>query len=419
MHPITLAFSGEEGVLEKRFLKDYAAGSLNDVRRAVAIGAVLVALCAILDPVLVPGQKQFMWAVRGAVLVPCAFLLLLLSTWRGIRRLFPVAQSAVLLIAAAGSIAMILKAPYPASYVYSTGLVLVVMFGFTLLRLRFIWGAAVGWAIVGLYAASVALDAGTLSGIPLANVFVFGSVNIIGMIASYSIERNTRKDFSLRIQLEQEREFVRGANAELEKKVHEKELLLKELQHRVKNNLAIISSLLGLEMRKISDERSRRVFQGAQTRIYSMSTLYDQLFSSGDPGNIDLRGYLDKLAHTVFRTYLNDADRITLAVSLEHVVLDVKRAVPVGLIVNELLTNAVKYAFPEGRTGEIRVTLEEREGRITLEIADNGIGLPEGLDMNAVGSMGLLLVKMLSDQIGGEILRPEGPGCTLGVSFAR
>jgi two-component sensor histidine kinase len=432
LNPFTLAFSGGDGLLENEFLDDHYLSSLKEIRASVVLGAVIIALFAVVDSYLAPAEKFTMWTIRFAVLIPMATLLLLLSYWKGIRRYFHLAQVAVLVITGAGCIAMILRAAPEARAVYSSGLILIVIFGCTVLRLRFIWGTGAAWTIVMMYELSAA-------------------VAVIGMIASYSIERDARKGFFLRKQLEKGREDVRRTNDELETRVRErtevlehvnaelteeiagrhkaeealqntvleKEMLLKELQHRVKNNLAIISSLLGLEMRKITDEKARQVFREAQTRIYSMSTLYDQLFSSGDPGSIDLRGYLDKLAATVFRTYIVGSDRLSLSTELARVSLDVKRAVPLGLIVNELLTNAVKYAFPGERAGEIRVELLEEDGRITLAIADNGVGLPPGFDMNAPGSMGLPLVKMLCEQIGGEMTLSGTPGNRVSVTFTR
>ncbi len=574
LNPLTLAFSGEDAHLEKEFLEDYYSRSLKQIRTSVIVGAVIIAAFSVLDIFAVPEDMYYMWTVRCAVLIPVVALLILLTRWTGIRRFLPPVLCTVLLVTGAGSIAMILRAGSPANFLYSGGLPLIVLFGFTVVRLRFVWGTATAWAIVLLYSAAVAGSVHTQGMFLLGNAFIFGSVNIIGMMASYAIERNTRTDFFLRKQIEHGREEVRRINAQLETRVlertvnlerlnaeltaevsgrklaeanlkkslawreaifegsqdavfitgtdsrfidansaasaltgysreellrmripdlheqddqlayrlwfdrimagedslseaktrrkdgtkvdtefsnrrvivdgtsfmhttarditprkkaeenlqrmvDEKEMLLKELQHRVKNNLAIISSLLGLEMRKISDEKSRQVFREAQTRIYSMSTLYDQLFSSGDPESVDLRGYLDRLAHTIFRTYVTDSSRISLSTDLDPVQLDVKRAVPLGLIVNELLTNAVKYAFPGERAGTISVTLREAVGRITLVLADDGVGLPSGFDFNAAGSMGLPLVKMLCEQIGGELTVTGGQGSRISASFAR
>ena len=451
LNPFTLAFSGGDGLLENEFLDDHYLSSLKEIRASVVLGAVIIALFAVVDSYLAPAEKFTMWTIRFAVLIPMATLLLLLSYWKGIRRYFHLAQVAVLVITGAGCIAMILRAAPEARAVYSSGLILIVIFGCTVLRLRFIWGTGAAWTIVMMYELSAAGSPDGQGIVQLGNAFIFGAVAVIGMIASYSIERDARKGFFLRKQLEKGREDVRRTNDELETRVRErtevlehvnaelteeiagrhkaeealqntvleKEMLLKELQHRVKNNLAIISSLLGLEMRKITDEKARQVFREAQTRIYSMSTLYDQLFSSGDPGSIDLRGYLDKLAATVFRTYIVGSDRLSLSTELARVYLEVKRAVPLGLIVNELLTNAVKYAFPGERAGEIRVELLEEDGRITLAIADNGVGLPPGFDMNAPGSMGLPLVKMLCEQIGGEMTLSGTPGNRVSVTFTR
>ena len=207
------------------------------------------------------------------------------------------------------------------------------------------------------------------------------------------------------------------AEEALEKSLRDKEVLLKELQHRVKNNLNIISSLLGLEMEKLSDDRSKQVFIDAQSRIRSMSTIYDQLYSSAELDKVDLDMYLKDLGDSLFKTYAIDTGRILLATTLAKIQLDIKRAVPLGLIMNELMTNALKYAFPSGGRGEIRIDLEKSENQITLSLSDNGVGLTDGFDAYGSDSMGLRLVKMLTEQIDGTLTVKSKKGTKVSVKF--
>ncbi|HTR98916.1 MAG TPA: sensor histidine kinase [Bacteroidota bacterium] len=427
---LTLAFKGGDATLEGDFLREYHGESPAMERAAVIAGALIVAVFGILDAFLLPTEKYFMWTVRYAVLLPGAVLVLILSTVKGFARYYAATKSAMLLVTGIGCIAMILRATPPANYLYSSGLILIILFGFTVFRLRFIAGTLVAWGTVIAYVVAVTVGGGTPEMILVSNLFFLGSATVIGMLASYSIELHARRDFYLRRRLEQEKETVRRANDELDIRVRErtetlhqaigeKEVLLKELQHRVKNNLAIISSLLGLEMRRLTDETARQVFLEAQTRISAMAALYDQLYGARDLNDISLGLYLDRLARTILDTYSPSGGRIALETALKDVHLDVKRAVPLGLILNEVLTNAVKYAFPDGKRGTVRVALGESEGQITLEISDDGVGLPAGFDLNAPGSMGFMLVKLLCEQIGASLEVGAANGSRITARFGR
>ena len=426
----TLAFKGEDASIEGDFLREYHGESPAMERVAVIAGALIIAIFGILDEFLLPTEKYFMWTVRYAVLLPGAVLVLILSTVKGFSRYYAATKAVMLLVTGIGCIAMILRATPPANYLYYSGLILVILFGFTVFRLRFITGTLVAWGTVIAYLVAETVSGGTPEMILVNNLFFLGSATLIGMLASYSIELHARRDFYLRRRLEQEKETVRRTNDELDSRVRErtetlqqaigeKEVLLKELQHRVKNNLAIISSLLGLEMRRLTDETARQVFMEAQTRISAMATLYDQLYGAHDLNDINLGQYLERLAGTILHTYSPAGGRIALETALAEVHLDVKRAVPLGLILNEVLTNAVKYAFPDGRNGTVRVALSEAAGRITLEISDDGVGFPAGFDLNAPGSMGFMLVKLLCEQVGAELDVRVTKGSRISARFSR
>jgi PAS domain S-box-containing protein len=198
---------------------------------------------------------------------------------------------------------------------------------------------------------------------------------------------------------------------ELRKLVAQKENLMKELQHRVKNNLNVIASLLDLQMVRLEEGPSRNALADARSRIRSMASIYERLYSSEDLGSIDLGAYLGDLASSLFYTYAIGSSRVRLERELVDLRLDAGRAVPLGLILNELITNALKYAHPEGRSGTVRVALEERGGPYVLTVSDDGIGLPPGFDPENSDSLGFLLVRALVDQIDGSV-RFEGEGGT-------
>lgn len=185
--------------------------------------------------------------------------------------------------------------------------------------------------------------------------------------------------------------------------IHHREILMRELQHRVKNNLSVLNSLLSLEMSKIKDNETRQVFMDAQGRIQSMMTLYKHLYLSENLTDVDLDIYIKNLSDSIFTTYKIEKGRIKIYTNLDKIKIDSKRAISLGLILNELITNSLKYAFPDKRTGEVQVSLKRIDANLELAVQDDGIGLPVDFDLKKVESMGLLLVKTLTEQIEGVL----------------
>jgi len=209
----------------------------------------------------------------------------------------------------------------------------------------------------------------------------------------------------------------RKTEESLRRLVGQKEILMKELQHRVKNSLAVVSSLLGLEMAGLSDARAKEVFADARSRIRSVASIYERLSLSGDLDRVDLSVYIRDLAESLFKTYAPEAGNIRLRTGLDPIDLDTKRAVPLGLIINELITNALKYAYPGGVGGEVRIHLGKTGEKIALEVADDGVGLPGEIGFGAGGGTGLNLVRMLTEQIDGELEITGDRGTRVVVRF--
>lgn len=204
---------------------------------------------------------------------------------------------------------------------------------------------------------------------------------------------------------------------ELKESLRQKELLMIELQHRVKNNLGIISSLLSLEMPKLQDEYARSIFMNARTRILSMSGIYEQLYSSGNLESVNLAKYISNLADMILKTYSIRSRNLVLLTKLDDIQLDLRRTVPLGLILNELITNILKYAYPDGYGGSINIDLLKDDTFITLRVADSGAGLPAGFSITSADTMGLSLVKMLVDQIGGNLHVESRNGTRVSINF--
>ena len=201
-----------------------------------------------------------------------------------------------------------------------------------------------------------------------------------------------------------------------------KELLLKEVHHRVKNNLQIISSLLAMQAESLADLAAAKALRESQERVQCMALIHERLNGDDQPDRLDFAGYIETLARDLFYSYGADSSLVQLRFDLEPVWLGLRQAIPCGLILNELLTNAFKYAFPGGRAGEIVVSLHCAEGdRINLGVRDNGVGLPEGWDRRASKSLGLRIVDILSSQIDADALwgAGENGGTVFSLRFAR
>jgi len=198
--------------------------------------------------------------------------------------------------------------------------------------------------------------------------------------------------------------------------LREKEALLREIHHRVKNNLQIVASLLALEARGTSDELTRKMFEESQNRIHSMSLLHETLYRSNDLSQIAFPEYIRELTAHLFRSYGILHDRIRLRLDLDDLGLHIDSAVPCGLIVNELASNALKHAFPDGRPGEVRIELRRLEsGLVELVVADDGIGMSG--DIAQAKSLGLRLVRTLAEQLSAKLEFSSPPGTAVKLTF--
>ncbi len=200
--------------------------------------------------------------------------------------------------------------------------------------------------------------------------------------------------------------------------LQEKEILLREIHHRVKNNLQIISSLLNLQAQYIKDETALEMFKESRLRIRSMAMVHEKLYKSRDLSQVDFGDYVRSLAHNLFQVYGFTPDKIALRVNMQAIFLDINTAIPCGLLVSELISNALKHAFPDGRRGEIKVSMfPTEEDAIRLEISDNGIGLERDSDPQKSESFGLQLVDMLTEQLQGTLTVQRDEGTTFVLVF--
>jgi diguanylate cyclase len=230
-------------------------------------------------------------------------------------------------------------------------------------------------------------------------------------------QRTRELEVSNRAVEEQRAELTRS-NAELAAALDAKEILLRELHHRVKNNLQVIASLFSLQARYLPDGRSREIFEESRNRVFSIALAHEKLYRSKDLSRIDFSEYARNLIGHLHSTFAASA-RVSLVTEINEVTLPVETAIPCGLVINELVTNAFKHAFPAGRPGAIRVVLREVDSASWLvAVEDDGVGLPAGITLGKTDSLGLDLVSILATQIGAQVeLRREG-GTSFRMTFA-
>ena len=211
------------------------------------------------------------------------------------------------------------------------------------------------------------------------------------------------------------REVTDIRNAE---ETRRRELLLKEIHHRVKNNLQVISSLLALQAGASKDHTTRRLLMESRDRVRSMGLIHERLYQSDSERGMSFAAYVNDLAAHLRHSYTGSSEAITMSLDVQDIVLDMDASVPCGLIINELLSNSLKHAFMEGKGGTIAVRIrEEPKGTVVLTVSDDGQGLPLGFDITATHTLGLRIVGSLVAQLKGTITAGHGPGASFTVTF--
>ena len=234
---------------------------------------------------------------------------------------------------------------------------------------------------------------------------------------------NLLEDFGMeREKAEAVNRELRNAEDEIKKSLQEKEALLKEIHHRVKNNLQVICSMLNLQLPYIKDEKAIEIFKESQNRIYSMALIHEKLYLSESLANIDLSEYIRTLITNLFHSYGVTERAIRPYISIDNVHLGIDMVIPCALIINELVSNSLKHAFPgpkqaEG-TGEVHIDLHSGTGdEFTLAVKDNGMGLPRDFEIQRCESLGLKLVSVLAKQLRGDIQIISETGAEFIIKF--
>lgn len=216
------------------------------------------------------------------------------------------------------------------------------------------------------------------------------------------------------------RDEKRLSDQKIRESLKEKDVMLKEIHHRVKNNLAVISALLTMQSDYVEDEQSRKMFQDSVSRIKSMALIHEKLYQSEMLAQIEIGAYLEELVKNIKETYSKDDTEIDVCVTTENLTMDITRAIPCGLIVNELLANAFKHAFPGKTKGRIHLNLEKCKDpeKYCLEISDDGVGVGDQYIKGEKSSLGYTIIRGLARQISADLHVDNREGTTVSLVFA-
>ncbi len=258
------------------------------------------------------------------------------------------------------------------------------------------------------------------AGVPLVNLdgLILGTLCVLDYIPRNLSSEQQEALHIVAFQVVTQLELRRNLKV-LKQNLSEREILLKEINHRVKNNLQIISGLLQLQSQSVTDSHTIDILRESQYRVESMSLIHKQLYSSSNLGETNLADYIPSLASNLLASYQITPGHVILHMDLAPILLNIDQAVPCGLIINELVSNALKYAFPGNRKGEIQIHLHTALGnQVELTIQDNGIGLPETVNWQYVQSLGLSLVHdLVVEQLEGSLTVERDGGTTFRIQF--
>jgi PAS domain S-box-containing protein len=204
---------------------------------------------------------------------------------------------------------------------------------------------------------------------------------------------------------------------QIERSLREKDVLLKEIHHRVKNNLQIIISLLNLQSGYIKDESTLKAVKDGQLRVRSMALVHEKFYQAEELLEINFGEYIEKLCHYLYQAYGDKTERIKILLNVDSIGLDMDTAMPCGLLINEIVSNAYKYAFPGSREGTISIDFHRNQGLVTLSIKDTGVGLPADFQEDASETLGMQLIQALTGQLDGNLTVDRNNGAGFSVTF--
>ena len=243
------------------------------------------------------------------------------------------------------------------------------------------------------------------------------------LISIYDAAVQTNRElYSTRLEMQElnsilEEKVVERTDA-LRTSLAEKEALLKEIYHRVKNNLQVVSSLLNLQAAAIKEPAAQEILIGSSARVKSMALIHEMLYQTENLSQINMENYIDNLFKYIFAIYNVDSNKIKLSTDIDDISLSIDTAIPCGLIINELISNALKYAFPGNKSGEIKLSFKKQENNVILIVSDDGGGIPSHIDIKNSTSLGMRLIYSLTKQLDGNIVLDSSKGTTFTLIFS-
>jgi two-component sensor histidine kinase len=216
------------------------------------------------------------------------------------------------------------------------------------------------------------------------------------------------------------RRRVDSKTSEIQHSLEEKDVLLREIHHRVKNSLSIVSGLIELQLEGTNSKDARNVLRNSQSRIHSVALIHEKLYQTESISDIELDNYIRDLVEAIHATFSDSKKFVALSFDLEKVILDIDRVIPCGLLINELIVNAFKYAFKKGEKGRLKIALHQQNNEIVLQISDNGPGLPEDFKKNRNDSLGSMLIDSFAAQLDAQMdIQTSDEGTSFTFTFPK
>ena len=408
---LTLLFSGEHAALESQFRDAYLRQNLNHMRLWHLLSMLAFGSAGFFDVTLFPDQWVTLWLLRFGCVMPL-FAISLAITWTGIyARIWQGLNMLHILTTGISSVIAMLLTPAPLNQLYLVSLVLSMLFGYAFVRERFVYASTCGTLL--LVAFVLAKEWGLDSGLGAwsADTYIVVVFHLLGMSIAYAMEYAARKDFFLSWVLSRR-------NDELTASLKEKDLLLKEVHHRVKNNLQVVASLLDMTRSRSRDPEVSAALLGTRSKIQTMAMIHTQLYRKHSVDLIDMPRQISDLYQNL-RLLYPVGPNVRFHLEADPIRLSVVHALPCALIVNELLSNALKHAFVDRSAGNIYISLKQpRPGKLHLSVSDDGCGLPADMAVDQVGSLGLKLVRVLvTQQLEGALQLDSAPGAAFHIYF--
>ncbi|MBN1198739.1 MAG: ATP-binding protein [Bacteroidales bacterium] len=412
--------------LNKEFLDFYLFSSIPSTRVGLIANLLLFFLFEVGNELFLPEVKEFRYFLRFGIIIPF-FLIYILTMY--IRKLRPFLSILFIILNTLLCVTIFLvgvtSGTHEPGYQYYYAWVMLMTIGlYTFFRLRFAMLVTLGLLQLVAYILANILNHSFSDNLVLAvnNLFFVISTAVLGFFIAYSFQKLNKKNFLHQKALDAQykrvlAEFNEKTIMEEELKIaaEQKVVMLKEIHHRVKNNLAIVISMLSLQMRKVHDPELKKIISDIELRIRSMALIHEHLYRSEDLDRVKLHEYLSSLTTIVLSSF--SSPNVVLDKDFEPMEVSIETALPVGLITNELLTNAIKYAFTGNQEGIITARLSQKNGTISLTIADNGSGFPADFKVDDQHSLGMFIVKLLVEQLNGVLTIKSTEGTSFSIDF--